>query len=66
MAFIGAVWALTLWLAAKLMGVAPLELVEASPVASGILLAALLGGYFFLFLFFLGETLGDRMASRKS
>ncbi len=64
--FIGAVWAATLWLAALLMGIAPAELVAASPVAAGILLAALLGGYFFLFLFFLGETLGDRMASRKS
>ncbi|MDD8027807.1 MAG: zinc ribbon domain-containing protein [Acidobacteriota bacterium] len=64
--FIGGVWALTLWLAAKLMGVALPDLLEASPVAAGILLAALLGSYFFLFLFFLGETLGDRMASRKS
>jgi hypothetical protein len=64
--FIGAVWAGTLWLAALLMGIAPAELVAASPVAAGTLLAALLGGYFFLFLFFLGETLGDRMASRKS
>jgi hypothetical protein len=53
-------------LAALLMGIAPAALVAASPVAAGFLLAALLGGYFFLFLFFLGETLGDRMASRKS
>ncbi|MCX6559349.1 MAG: zinc ribbon domain-containing protein [Candidatus Aminicenantes bacterium] len=65
-AFIGAVWALTLWLAAKLLGIALPDLIEASPVASGVLLAALLGSYLFLFLFFLGETLGDRMASRKS
>lgn len=64
--FIGAVWAVTLWLAALLLGVAPADLVASSPVPAGILLAALLGGYFFLFLFFLGETLGDRMASRKS
>ena len=64
--FIAAIWALTLWLAAKLLGIALPDLVASAPVAAGILLAALLGSYFFLFLFFLGETLGDRMASRKS
>jgi len=65
-AFIAVIWGLALWLAGRLMGVPLIEILETSPVAAGVLLAALLGSYFFLFLFFLGETLGDRMASRKS
>lgn len=65
-AFIAAIWGLALWLAGRLMGLTLPELVTMAPVASGVLLAALLGSYFFLFLFFLGETLGDRMASPKS
>jgi len=64
--FVAAVWTLAMWLAGKLMGLGLPELLRTSPLGSAILLAVLLASYFFLFLFFLGETLGDRMASPKS
>ncbi len=64
--FIGAVCLASLWLAARLMDVALIDLVSAARVSVGLYFLALLFGYFFLFLFFLGETLGGRMASPRS
>jgi hypothetical protein len=64
--FIGAVCLASLWLAARLMDVALFDLVASTRVAAGLYFLALLFGYFFLFLFFLGETLGDRLASPRS
>jgi hypothetical protein len=64
--FIGAVCLASLWLAARLMDVALFDLVSLARVAVGLYFLALLFGYFFLFLFFLGETLGDRLASPRS
>jgi hypothetical protein len=64
--FIGAVCLASLWLAARLMDVALFDLVSTARVAAGLYFLALLFGYFFLILFFLGETLGDRLASPRS
>lgn len=63
--FVGALWFVSLWLASLLMATDTLMLIEAAKIPSGLFLAVLLGGYFFLFLFFLGETLGDRIASPR-
>jgi hypothetical protein len=64
--FIAAVCLASLWLAARLMDVALFDLVSGARVSIALYFLALLFGYFFLFLFFLGETLGDRMASPRS
>ena len=64
--FIGAVCLGSLWLAARLMDVALFDLISIARVAAGLYCLSLLFGYFFLFLFFLGETLGDRLASPRS
>jgi hypothetical protein len=64
--FIAAICLASLWLAARLMDVALFDLVSLARVATALYFLALLFGYFFLFLFFLGETLGDRMASPRS
>ena len=64
--FIGAVCLGSLWLAARLMDAALFDLISIARVAVGLYCLSLLFGYFFLFLFFLGETLGDRLASPRS
>jgi hypothetical protein len=64
--FIGAICLASLWLAARLMDVALFDLIKTARVPIGLYFLVLLFGYFFLFLFFLGETLGDRIASRRS
>jgi hypothetical protein len=64
--FIGAICLASLWLAARLMDVALFDLIAAARISIGLYFLVLLFGYFFLFLFFLGETLGDRMASSRS
>jgi hypothetical protein len=48
------------------MDVALFDLIAAARISIGLYFLVLLFGYFFLFLFFLGETLGDRMASSRS
>ena len=48
------------------MDVALFDLISIARVAAGLYCLSLLFGYFFLFLFFLGETLGDRLASPRS
>jgi hypothetical protein len=63
--FIGAICLASLWLAARLMDVALFDLITAARISIGLYFLVLLFGYFFLFLFFLGETLGDRMASPR-
>ena len=64
--FIGAVCLGSLWLAARLMDAALFDLISIARVAVGLYGLSLLFGYFFLFLFFLGETLGDRLVSPRS
>jgi hypothetical protein len=65
-AFIAVVCLGSLWLAARLMDAPLFDLLAAVRVAAGLYFLALLFGYFFLFLFFLGETLGDKLASPRS
>ena len=63
--FIALVWMGTVWGASLMMDVPVRALVKAVPIPLGGLFLILLIGYFFLFFFFLGETLGGRMASPR-
>jgi len=63
--FIALVWMGTVWGASLMMDVPVRSLVKAVPIPLGGLFMILLTGYFFLFFFFLGETLGGRMASPR-
>jgi hypothetical protein len=63
--FILVVWAISLVLASRIMSVPILKLVSASAVSWVLFYLVLVVAYFFLFLFFLGETLGDRLVSAK-
>jgi len=63
--FVGALWFVSFWLASLLMATDTLMLIEAAKIPAGLFLTVLLGSYFFLFLFFLGETLGDRIVSPR-
>jgi hypothetical protein len=42
-----------------------LMLIKAAKIPAGLFLAVLLGCYFFLSLFFLGKTFGDRIVSPR-
>lgn len=64
--FIAVLWGVTVWLASRLMDLPLMTLVTAASVPLGLFYLVLLVGYFFLFLFFLGETLGGRVVSPKS
>lgn len=59
--FVGVFWLVALWLAAHSMGATIFDLlaVTARPLLA--FLAVLVAVYIFLFKFFLGETLGDRL-----
>ena len=59
--FVTAIWLISIWLASRSMMVNPFRLVFASAVPVLIFYGILLVAYFLLFLFFLGETLGDRL-----
>jgi hypothetical protein len=63
LAFITALWLVTLWFTAQVIGVTFLQVISGSPVAVLALYFILLFLYFFLFLYFLGETLGDHYFS---
>jgi len=63
--FIAALWGVTVWLASRLMELPLKTLVTAASVPLGLFYLVLLVGYFFLFLFFLGETLGGRVVSPR-
>jgi len=61
--FITALWIITLWFTAQVIGVSFLRVIVGSPVPVLALYFILLLLYFFLFLYFLGETLGDHYFS---
>jgi hypothetical protein len=61
--FITALWLITLWFTAQVIGVSFLRVIVGSPVPVLALYFILLLLYFFLFLYFLGETLGDHYFS---
>ena len=63
--FIAVVWLAAVWGASLMMDVPFAALVRGVPLPLGALFVILLAGYFFLFFFFLGETLGGRMAARR-
>ena len=65
LAFITALWLVTLWFTAQVIGVSFLRIIVGSPVPVLALLFILLLLYFFLFLYFLGETLGDHYFSEE-
>jgi hypothetical protein len=57
-------WAVAVWLATRILSVSLYELFESASVPLMLFLLTLGVAYFFLFLYFLGETLGDRLSSR--
>jgi len=59
--FVAVFWLVSLWLAARSMDVTIFQMFGVVPNGLFVFLGALLVLYFFLFYFFLGETLGDRL-----
>jgi hypothetical protein len=59
--FVGLFWLVALWLAAASMGATLFDILGAMSGSMILLYAAFVLLYFFLFKFFLGETLGDRL-----
>jgi len=63
--FVVLLWFVTLWIASHVIDVSIFQLISSSTWESLGFLAALLAVYFFLFLFFLGETIGSYFFSRE-
>ena len=63
--FITALWLIALWLASRLINGSLFKLISVSVLAIVILYLILLISYFSLFLYFLGETLGDRLFHQR-
>lgn len=61
--FIGVFWLIALWVASRVMGVTLFQLISAAALTVIIFYGVLLVCYYFLFLLFLGETLGDHLFS---
>ncbi|OGD19675.1 MAG: hypothetical protein A2W03_06910 [Candidatus Aminicenantes bacterium RBG_16_63_16] len=61
--FVTALWVISLWFTAQVVGVSFFRLLFGSPLPVLAFYVILLGLYFFLFLYFLGETLGDHYFS---
>jgi hypothetical protein len=59
--FVGVFWVVALWLAAYSMGMTLFDILGSMSGSMLLLYAVLVFLYFFLFKFFLGETLGDRL-----
>lgn len=59
--FIVLFWLVSIWLAARSLGVTIFKLLEVASNGLLIYLLILTAVYFFLFYFFIGETLGDRL-----
>lgn len=59
--FVGVFWLVGLWLAAHSMGATIFDLLAVTSRPLLVFLAVLVAVYIFLFKFFLGETLGDRL-----
>lgn len=65
LAFIFIIWAVSLGLASRIMSASISKLVSISAGSFILFYIVLAVAYFFLFLFFLGETLGDRVVFAK-
>jgi len=63
--FIGVFWLVALWVAARSMDATLFELLSVTSTPVLLLYAVFIGLYFFLFKFFLGETLGDRLFKER-
>lgn len=63
--FVGAFWLIALWAASRSMEVSLFQLISASARTVIIFYGILLVSYYFLFLLFLGETLGDHLFSEE-
>lgn len=63
--FIGIFWLVALWVAARSMDATLFELLSVTSGSVLLLYAVFLVLYFFLFKFFLGETLGDRLFKER-
>jgi hypothetical protein len=61
--FITALWLISLWFTAWVIGASFFKIIFAAPLPVFVFYLILLGLYFFLFLYFLGETLGDHYFS---
>ncbi|MGA2362959.1 MAG: zinc-ribbon domain-containing protein [Candidatus Aminicenantales bacterium] len=63
--FIGIFWLVALWVAARSMSATLFELLSVTSGSVFLLYAVFVLIYFFLFKFFLGETLGDRLFKER-
>jgi RNA polymerase subunit RPABC4/transcription elongation factor Spt4 len=63
--FIGIFWLVALWVAARSMNATLFELLSVTSGSVFLLYAVFILIYFFLFKFFLGETLGDRLFKER-
>jgi hypothetical protein len=61
--FVGLIWFIALVLAARIISWPFFSLIGAAAYQAGALFVIFFGGYLFLFRFFIGETLGDRLFS---
>lgn len=59
--FVGLFWLISIWLAARSMDSTIFRLLEIASTGLLVYLLILIATYFFLFYFFIGETLGDRL-----
>jgi len=63
--FVALLWFGAVWLAAQILTLPVQTLILQAAVPLGLFFGVLLLGYLFLFLFFLGETLGGRLVASK-
>jgi hypothetical protein len=63
--FVTALWFVALWIASQVLSVSVFSILSGSAFAALLFLAILLAIYFFYFLFFLGETLGNYLFSSE-
>jgi len=63
--FIGAFWLIALWFASRVMEVSLFKLISVSVLPTLVFYVILLISYFFLFLYFLGETIGEHLFSEE-
>lgn len=63
--FIGAFWLIALWFASRVMEVSLFQLISASVLPILVFYVILLLSYFILFLYFLGETIGEHLFSEE-
>ena len=63
--FVAVLWLAAVGLASLLMDADARSLIGAAALPFGLLFAVLFAGYLFLFFFFLGETLGGRLMTRR-